>query len=473
LLSTLPQDLQDQPDRLGFVLLVASRHLDLKALDLPEGTLRAFRQVGDPGRVPKAMLAKMADAPAPVPEEPSVAEVLAAAPETEVLRIPAERLEGLEGEIEELIQLRSELARRLKATAAQEEGAQALQDAMLARMLGLQRALIQMRMVKVHTFFDRIEPMIKALSRELGKPIKLSFAGGDLELERSLVGKLLEPFIHLIRNAFDHGLESPEERCEQGKNEQGSIRISATQKGRVLRFDIRDDGRGFDLARIEAKGRSMKLLREDEEATPERLHRLVFEPGFSTRESADQLSGRGVGMDVVRNEIEALGGEVHLSSEWKRGTLVRLSFPLAKAIVACLKVRAGGFHYAIPLSGIVRVQVLDRPYRGGERVQVLGRQLTFESLQACMGRPDPPGGQRIAVVVAVAAATAAQGLELAMGVDAILERGEVLLRGLPEFAQAPGLLGVGMQEEGLVWGLDPEGLVGLGMESLMRRVAHG
>ena len=114
-------------------------------------------------------------------------------------------------------------------------------------------------------------------------------------MERALVGKLIEPFVHLIRNAFDHGLEAPEERKAQGKSETGNIRISATQKGRVLRFDIRDDGRGFDLERIEAKARRLGLIRGETPATPDQLHRMVFEPGFTTREEAGAISGRGVG----------------------------------------------------------------------------------------------------------------------------------------------------------------------------------
>ncbi len=478
LLSTLPQDLPDLPDRLGFILLVAAKNLNLEALGLADDVLRGFRVVGDPARVPKP---KTPVAPPPSAAEGSEAAAAeeAAAPhavaptqESEVIRLPAERLETLEGEIEELLQLRSELARRMRSAGVEDESAWSFQEAMLDRMLGLQRSLIQMRMVKVQTFFDRLDPMIKSLSRELRKPIKLSFAGGELELERSLVSKLLEPFIHLIRNAFDHGLEDPEERKAQGKAEHGNIRIAAVQKGRVLRFDIRDDGKGFDLERIRTKAIGIGLMREGDEATPDRLHRMVFEPGFSTRDEASELSGRGVGMDVVRSEIEALGGEVYLHSEWKRGSLVRLSFPLAKAIVGCLKVRAGGFQYGIPLGSVVRVQLLDRPTRGGERVMVLGRDLTFEALQACLGQPDPAEGQKVAVVVAVNASSAARGIELAVGVDAILERGEVLFRGLPEFAQTTGLLGVGSEDQGLIWGLDPEGLVGLGMESLMRRVAH-
>lgn len=473
IISTLPVDLPDAPDQLGFLVVVAASALDLAPLALPEGALRGFRVLADGSRVPQALQAAPAGPePAAPPAEPGGEPAPAASPlaEVELIRLPVATLSALEAEVEEAIQISDELhhwARRAGAP-----GADPFLDAMGARLLGLQRTLLQMRMVKVESFFNRLDPLLKSLSRELAKPVKLVFTGGDLELERALVGKLIDPFVHLIRNAFDHGLESPEERKALGKAEHGSIRISATQKGRVLRFDIRDDGRGFDLERIAAKARGLKLLRPGEEPTSEELHRLVFEPGFTTRDEAGSISGRGVGMDAVREEIERLGGEVHLSSEWKRGSLIRLTFPMAKAIAACLKVRAGSQLFGIPISSVVRVQTLAQPLRGGERVQVLGRDLTFESLQACMGRPDPPEGQRTVVVVAVQAASAASGIELALGVDAILDRGEVLLRGLPEHARLPGLMGVSFTEEGALWGLDPEELVGLGMESLVRRVTH-
>ena len=264
--------------------------------------------------------------------------------------------------------------------------------------------------------------MVKTLSRDMGKPVRLSFQGGDLELERSLLGRLTEPFLHLVRNALDHGLESPSERLALGKAETGSLKISASQRGRNLRFDIRDDGRGFDLARIEARGLAMGLLREGQVHSPEDLHRLTLEPGFSTQERASQISGRGVGMDVVRAEVEGLGGEIQLSSEPRRGSLVRLSLPLSRAVVGCLKVRCGQQAFGIPLSHVLRVQASPRALLGGSRVEVLGENLPMESLQACLGLSEPVGGQRLLVVLRQQGATADTGLELALGVDEVVGR---------------------------------------------------
>jgi two-component system chemotaxis sensor kinase CheA len=322
----------------------------------------------------------------------------------------------------------------------------------------------------VESLFARIEPMVKSLSRDTGKPVKLTFQGGELELERGLLGRLTEPFLHLVRNALDHGLEPPAERLALGKSETGSLRISASQRGRNLRFDVRDDGRGFDLDRIEARGLVLGLLKAGQTPTPERLHRLALEPGFSTQDRVSQLSGRGVGMDVVRAEIEALGGEIDLSSEAKRGSLIRLSLPLSRAVMNCLKVRCAGQAFGIPLGSVVRVQAGKQVCSGGDQVDVLGTSLPLESLQACLGLPEPDG-QRAFVVVSQQGA-AGRSVQVALGVDEIVGRGEVLLRSLPELAHSVGIMGGSPQEEGILWVLDPEAVLGLAMDSLMRRVAR-
>ncbi len=175
-------------------------------------------------------------------------------------------------------------------------------------------------------------------------------------------------------------------------------------------------------------------------------------------------------MDVVRTEIEALGGEIHLSSEARRGSLIRLSIPLSRAVVSCLKVRCAGQIFGIPLGSVGRVQAGKQVLLGGDQVEVLGMSLPLESLQACLGLPEPVG-QRAFVVLGQQGA-AARSVQVALGVDEILGRGEVLLRSLPELAHAAGIMGGSAQEEGILWVLDPEAMLGLAMDSLMRRVAR-
>jgi two-component system chemotaxis sensor kinase CheA len=437
-----------------------------------DGELLSTALLADAARVPESLRTEEAQAepgPPVEPEAPAPAPV--PAQDVEILRLPAQRVEALEARLMAVGQLRdnaSRLMRRSREACA--EAPVALMREMEGGLLEVQKSLLQMRMVKVESLFTRIEPMVKNLSRDMGKPVKLTFLGGDLELERSLLGRLSEPFLHLVRNAMDHGLEPPSERTAQGKNETGSLKISASQRGRNLRFDIRDDGRGFDLARIEARGLELGLIREGQAVLPEQLMRLALEPGFSTQERASQISGRGVGMDVVRSEVESLGGEIHLSSEPRRGSLIRLTLPLSRAVVSCLKVRSDQQVFGIPLGNVRRVQAGREFLRGGDQVAVLGMSLPMESLQACLGLPEPD--MQRAFVVLSQQGGGQDSVEIALGVDEVLGRGDVLLRSLPELAHSPGIMGGSPQEEGILWVLDPEAVMGLAMDSLMRRVAR-
>lgn len=478
IISTLPWEVPEGREGLAFMILLAGVSLELGAITSEPGEILEARILADPERVPQSLRAETeagpepAPAPASEPPQPEPGPAMPA-PETEILRLPAQRVEALEARLMSVAQMRDAVSGMLRrGPGAEAEAPLGILGRMEEGLLDVQKALLQMRMVKVDTLFSRLEPMVRALSRDMGKPVRLALQGGDLEMERGIVSRLAEPFLHLVRNAMDHGLESPDERRAMGKGEAGSLRVTASRRGRLIRFDIRDDGRGFDLARIEEKGLAMGLLQPGVPASPERLHRLVLEPGFSTLDRVSQISGRGVGMDVVRQEIEALGGEIHLSSEWKRGTLVRLSLPLSRVVVGCLKVRSGDQTFGVPLSNVLRVQIGQEVHHGGDRIQVLGMELPFESLQVCLGQEGPPEGQRAFVVLSQPGGSAGASLEIALGVDEVFGRAEILLRSLPELAQVPGIMGGSLQEEGILWVLDPEAVLGLAMDSLMRRVAH-
>jgi two-component system chemotaxis sensor kinase CheA len=470
LISTLPWEAPEGREGLAFLLVVACPALDPSSLSLLEGELVSAAQLADPARIPAAVKASKPAVAEPAPEPEAPAAPAPAPTEVEILRLPAHRVEALEARLMAVGQQRDQASLLLRQGAGGGEGPLGLLGRMEEGLLEVQKSLLQMRMVKIESLFSRIEPLVKGLSRDTGKPVKLAFTGGDLELERSLLARLSEPFLHLVRNAIDHGLEPPSDRVAQGKSETGSLRISASQRGRNLRFDIRDDGRGFNLALIEARGLELGLLKAGQPYTVERLHRLTLEPGFSTQERASQLSGRGVGMDVVRAEIEGLGGEIHLSSEARRGSLIRLSIPLSRAVVGCLKVRCGGQAFGIPLGSVMRVQAGRQLHQGGDQVSTLGLSLPLESLQSCLGLPDP-GGQPAFVVLGQQGGVS-RSVCVALGVDEILGRGEVLLRSLPELAHAEGIMGGSAQEEGILWVLDPDAILGLAMDSLMRRVAH-
>ncbi len=472
LISTLPWDLPPEREGLAFLLLWAG--LTLEPLPVEAGEAMESRQLVDPAGIPASLRAPAALPPEVVPERLPEGPAPPVVPvhEAEILRLPAQRVEELEARLMTVGQLRDTTSRLLRRVEeADLEAPRALLSEMETGLLDVQKSLLQMRMVKVESLFSRIEPMVKNLSRDLGKPVRLQLQGGELEVERSLLSRLADPFLHLVRNALDHGLELPSERLAQGKTETGTLKLSASQWGRNLRFDLRDDGRGFDLARIEARGLELGLLEDGERPDPERLLRLSLEPGFSTQDQASQISGRGVGMDVVRSEVESLGGEIHLSTEPRRGSLIRLTLPLSRAVVNCLKVRCEGQVFGIPLASVLRVQTGRTPLVGGMRVEVLGERLPLESLQACLGLRDPEA-QRTFVVLTQRGGPAGRGsFEVAIGVDQVLGRGDVLLRSLPELAQTPGIMGGSPQEDGILWVVDPEAVLGLAMDSLMRRVA--
>ena len=470
LISTLPWDLP--PDREGLAFLLLWAGAALEPLPVEAGEVLESRQLVDPALIPASLRAPTPTELATASSHESPAAPVAPVHDGEILRLPAQRVEALEARLMTVGQLRDSASRLLRRVEEAElDAPRALLSEMETGLLDVQKSLLQMRMVKVESLFSRIEPMVKSLSRDLGKPVRLQFQGGELEVERSLLSRLADPFLHLVRNALDHGLELPSERLAQGKTETGTLKLSASQWGRNLRFDLRDDGRGFDLARIEARGLELGLLEAGERPDPERLLRLSLEPGFSTQDQASQISGRGVGMDVVRSEVESLGGEIHLSTEPRRGSLIRLTLPLSRAVVNCLKVRCEGQVFGIPLASVLRVQAGRVPLRGGERVEVLGTSIPLESLQACLGLREP-GAQRTFVVLTQQGGPAGRGsFEVAIGVDQVLGRGDVLLRSLPELAQTPGIMGGSPQEDGILWVVDPEAVLGLAMDSLMRRVA--
>ncbi|MCP3973903.1 MAG: chemotaxis protein CheA, partial [bacterium] len=201
--------------------------------------------------------------------------------------------------------------------------------------------------------------VVRDQSKELGKQIDLAISGGETELDKTVVEKINDPLTHLIRNALDHGVESPEERTGQGKPAMGTVSLNAFHDSGRIVIQIKDDGAGLDPERIRAKAEAKGLIRPDQTLSREETFRLIFEPGLSTKEQADNLSGRGVGMDVVRRNIEALRGSVELDSEPGIGTRVTINLPLTLAIIDGFLVGCGSEQYVIPLAQVVECIAID------------------------------------------------------------------------------------------------------------------
>jgi two-component system chemotaxis sensor kinase CheA len=218
----------------------------------------------------------------------------------------------------------------------------------------LQDTIMQVRMVPVRTVFSRFPRLVRDLSRKSGKKIDLIIEGEDTELDKSLVEVIGDPILHLIRNAVDHGQETPEERRAAGKPEVGKVWLRAFHEGNSVIIEVEDDGRGIDPEKIKKKAIEKGIINpeEAEKMDDREAIDLIFAPGFSTAEKVTDVSGRGVGMDVVRNNIKSLNGNVFVHSEVGKGTKFILSLPLTLAIIEALLVEVGTHTYAIPLDAV-------------------------------------------------------------------------------------------------------------------------
>ncbi len=229
-------------------------------------------------------------------------------------------------------------------------------------MDNLQRTVLEMRMVPVSVLFERFPKLVRDHSKTLGKKVRLEIEGGDTKLDKVIIEKIAEPMIHLVRNAIDHGIETPEEREALGKPIEGCIKIRASQEGGNVLIEISDDGRGIDVEKVRKKAVEKKLYKEEEisQMSDEEVIQIIFQPGFSTKDQATELSGRGVGMDVVANTIRSLGGEVSIKTQKSLGTVVKLILPLTLAIRKILLVRMGDVIFGVPAEDVGEVFKIKR-----------------------------------------------------------------------------------------------------------------
>jgi len=292
------------------------------------------------------------------------------------VRVPAERLDELIVQVGELVIASAGvdvLARDTRNTRLQEAV-----SALMQLVDGIQSGTLQLRMVPIGETFSRFQRVVRDVSRELGKSIQLELVGGDTELDKAMVERISDPLMHLVRNAMDHGLETPEERRRTGKPEMGTLRLRAFHESGSVVVEVSDDGRGLDRDRILNKALQKGLITTVEGLTDPEVFQLIFEPGFSTAETITNLSGRGVGMDVVKKSIEALRGAITLNSRKGAGTLMQMRLPLTLAIIDGFMVGVGPDRFIVPLDVVVEcielppdALVPDRPMYLNLRGEVL------------------------------------------------------------------------------------------------------
>ncbi|MFA0780932.1 MAG: hypothetical protein RJAPGHWK_002455 [Candidatus Fervidibacter sp.] len=307
---------------------------------------------------------------------PSAAEMPTAAPtELQSVRVSVEQMDALLNVVGELVIERARLERGVRrVTEFHGNGiAEELQGVTerISRIVGqLQEALTRTRMVPLSVVFGRFPRLVRELARSMSKRVQLRIEGEATEVDRALVEKINECLVHLVRNALDHGIEPPDERIAAGKPPEGVVELAASQSEGSVIVVVRDDGRGIDPDKVRRKAVERGWLSEEQAAalSDDDALRLIFRPGFSTKEQVSEVSGRGVGMDVVRNALEQIGGTVDIQSTVGGGTTVTLRLPLTLAIIPALLVRVAGRLFALPMHSVAEVLDLRR-----ETVQVIGQ----------------------------------------------------------------------------------------------------
>ena len=395
LIAQLPED----PVRLGEIL-VAGGALTQRELEL---ALKAQAQAPEAGgRRLGEILSASGAVPAPVVQaalekQKRVEEKRAA--DARSVKVPADKLDQLIDLVGELViagagtQL---LANRARIGELAESAAQ------VTRLVEEVRdAALRLRMVQIGEVFGRFPRVVRDVSRELGKDIELKMSGAETELDKSMVERLGDPLMHLMRNAMDHGLETAEERVARGKPPRGTVSLAASHESGSIVIEVRDDGRGLDRERILRKAWEKGLIAENQTPTDAEIDQLIMHPGFSTAEQVTNLSGRGVGMDVVKSSIAALRGSIEIHSRPGEGTCMRICLPLTLAIIDGFLVGVGGAHFVLPLEMVV--ECIELPDGNGaedrDYLNLRGQVLPFLRLRDLFEVPQPaPRRQNVVVV---------------------------------------------------------------------------
>lgn len=381
---------------------------------------------------------------------------------TRSVRVKVERIDDLVNMVGELVITFQQVAERSAAVG----------DATLGKSVGqtrrivsvLQETALSLRMVPVNSVFQRLVRQARDLARSLGKEVRVETSGEATEIDRNLIEEIQDPLIHIVRNSVDHGLETPAEREAEGKPREGRITIAARHQSGMVVVEVADDGRGLDRDRIVARAREMGLLGPGDDPAGNDAYAFIFAPGFSTAERVSDVSGRGVGMDVVRRNIERARGKVDVETKRGSGTTIRIRLPLTLAIIDGMVVRAGGERFVLPTVSIaesLRPAERDchRLAEGGEVVMVRGSPMPLLRLARAFGLSPEREEPWESLVVVVQSADRRYALQ----VDDLLGKQEVVIKALGRaLASAEGVTGgaiLGDGRVGLI--LDPDGLFGM------------
>jgi two-component system chemotaxis sensor kinase CheA len=412
--------------------------------------------ISAPATAVPAAIAPAAIGPAatvPAASAPRGAMARTASGDSGSIRVSIEKIDELLNSVGELVITQSVLSQL--AAAFEGRKADELRNALVQlerHMRSLQESVMRVRMLPISSIFNRFPRMIHDLGQQLGKKVELRMSGEHTELDKTVLEKIGDPLVHLIRNAVDHGIEMPEKRRAAGKVEHGTIELNVYHKGGNVIVEVSDDGGGLNRDRILAKARERGLVAPEEELSEEQVMNLIFAPGFSTAEKLSDVSGRGVGMDVVRRNINEIGGHVQIYSNVEHGSTVRIRLPLTLAILDGQLARVGSEIYIVPIVSIV------------ETIQIKREQLSTITQQAELYRLRDEyipivrlhelfdvQAEKIELLNGLLMIVEADGERVGLFVDELVSQQQVVIKSLEtNFRQVTALAGATMLGDGRV-----------------------
>ena len=368
------------------------------------------------------------------------------------VKVDTEKLDYLADMVGELVVTQSMLNVQ-SASSGQQDSNFTRQLAQLGRITAeVQKTAMGMRMVPLGQTFQRLTRLVRDVSRQLGKKVNVELSGEDIELDRNIVEELADPLMHMVRNSLDHGIEMPEQRKKLKKPEAGCIRLAAKHRAGQVQIEISDDGRGLDPAKILAKGQERGLVSQSASLSEPEILQLIFEPGFSTAEKVTDISGRGVGMDVVRKQIQKLRGRVDLQSTLGQGTSFVLRLPLTLAIIDALVVGLDGGRYIVPLSAVKEVlrpseEMIHTVEGRHEMVMIRGRLFPLFRLATLLNLEGTAKSVSDGILITIEA----QSGTYCLAVDELLGKSEVVIKSLGDLMpRATGISGGAVLGDGRI-----------------------
>ncbi|MDJ0786076.1 MAG: chemotaxis protein CheA [Myxococcota bacterium] len=422
-ISTLPSPGESPDSQIRFSILLATtldRDSLAEQLDLPAEQLHlVFEGEAQPAALTDAAATEATASeveprneqtpadpgPGSEPSESSLKSI------SDTVRVDIRKLDELMNLVGELVIQRASI-RKIAETLATEPATarvgaelEKVHRSLERKLADLQASVLDVRMVPLRQVFDKISRVARRLRVDLGKEVRLDIRGADTELDKLIVEDLVDPLMHVVRNAFDHAIEDPGERESCGKPVEGRVRIEAFQRGNDVVIQVSDDGRGIDADKVLERALERGLVTEGQELSPREILDLVFHPGISTREAVSTTSGRGVGMDVVRSNIAALGGIVTIESEPGRYTTISMTLPITLAIMQALIVGVGSQRFAIPLNSVRETLLVDpqeiQSSDGRELLNLRGEPLLLRRLSREFDIEPSDAGKLSAVVLGI------------------------------------------------------------------------